>query len=183
MLSDEEFLQALVDGLPEAFPAVHEQLDYYFDDGRVLLYVVLADARRWVEDNVLVIERPGYTDEMHQQMCEALGRAAYYGSIGDVSVGDADLDRLEALDRGLPPPHATVRPGAEGALQRFWAVIEAAAEDADGPRQTLLMIELYEGVGWTEDVVDYLGPRALELMHAARIELAWCNGQIGRWAR
>jgi len=61
-------------------------------------------------------------------------------------------------------------------------VIERAADDADGPRRTLLMIELYAGVGWTEDVVDYLKPRALELMHAARIELAWCNGQIGRWA-
>lgn len=183
MLSDEEFLHALADGLPEAFPPVRDQLDYYAGDDGVLLYVVLADARRWIEDNVLVIERPGYTGEMHQQICEALGRAAYYGSIGDVSARDVDLDRIEALDRALSPPHATVRPGAEGALHRFWAVIERAAEDADGPRQTLLMIELYEGVGWTEDVVGYLGPRALELMHAARIELAWCNGQIGRWAR
>jgi len=109
MLNDEEFFQALVDGLPEAFPPVRDQLDYYAGDDGVLLYVVLADARRWIEDNVLVIERPGYTEEMHQQMCEALGRAAYYGSIGDVSARDADLDRIEALG---PRSFTAARDGA-----------------------------------------------------------------------
>ncbi len=181
MLSDEEFLQALVDALPEAFPP--GDLDYCVDDdGGVLLYIAVAHARRWLEDNVLLIERPGYTDELHEQMVQALGKAAYHASIGDASGGDADLDRVDAIEHDLPPPHAIVREGAEEAMRRFWTVMELAAEDADGPRQTLLMIELYEGVGWTEDVIGYLGPRAVELMHAARIELAWCNGQIGRWA-
>jgi len=159
-------------------------LDYYVDeDGGVLLYVAVGDARCWLEDNVLLIERPGFTDEMLEQVVQALGKAAYHASIGDASGGDADLDRIvEAIDRDLPPPHAIVRAGAEEAMRRFWALMELAAEDADHPRQTLLMIELYEGVGWTEDVIGYLGPRAVELMHAARNELADGNGQIGRWA-
>lgn len=181
MLSDEEFLQALVDALPEAFPP-GDLDDYVGEDDGVLLYIAVAHARRWLEDNVLLIERPGYTDELHEQMVQALGKAAYYASIGDASRGDADLDRLDAIDRDLPPPHAIVREGAEEAMRRFWAVMELAAADADGPRETLLMIQLYEGVGWTDDVIEYLGPRAVELMHTARIELAYCNGQIGRWA-
>lgn len=181
MLHDEEFLQALVDGLPEAFPP-GDLDDYVDEDGGVLLYIAVGDARRWLEDNVLLIERPGFTDEMLEQVVQALGKAAYHASIGDASGGDADLDRVvEAIDRDLPPPHAIVRAGTEEAMRRFWAIMELAAEDADGPRRTLLMIELYEGVGWTEDVIEYLGPRALEVMHAARIELAYSNGQIGRW--
>lgn len=182
MLSDEEFLQALVDGFPEAFPCGDVD-DYVDEDGRVLLYIAVGDARCWLEDDVLLIERPGLTDEMLEELVQAFGKAAYHASIGDASVAEPDLDRVvEAIDRDRPPPHAIVRAGAEEAMRRFWTVMELAAEDADGPRQTLLMIELYEGVGWTEDVIGYLGPRAVELMHAARIELAWCNGQIGRWA-
>jgi len=182
MLSDEEFLHALADGLPDAFPP--EDLDDYVDEDDVQLYIALGDARCWIEDNVLLIERLGFTDEMLEQVAQALGKAAYHASIGDASGGDADLDRVvEAIDRDLPPPHAIVREGAEEALRRFWAIMELAAEDADGPRRTLLMIELYEGVGWTDDVIEYLGPRAVELMNAARIALADANGQIGRWAR
>ncbi len=181
MLSDEEFLHARAEGLPDAFPP--EDLDDYVDEDGVQLYIALGDARCWIEDNVLVIERPGFTDEMLEQVAQALGKAAYNASIGEASGGDADLDRVEAIDRDLPPPHAIVLEGAEEALRRFWAIMELAAEDADGPRRTLLMIELYEGVGWTDDVIEYLGPRAVELMNAARIALADANGQIGRWAR
>lgn len=181
MLGDGEFLQALVDGFPEAFPRGDVD-DYVDEDGRALLYIAVGDARRWLEDNVLLIERRGFTDEMLEQLAQALGKAAYHASIGDASGGDVDLDRVEAIDRDLPPPHAIVRAGTEEAMRRFWAIMELAAEAADGPRQTLLMIELYEGVGWTEDVIEYLGPRALEVMHTARNELADGNGQIGRWA-
>lgn len=182
MLSAEDFLRVLVDVLPEAFST--ERIDDYVDeDLGVQLYSALGDARCWIEDEVLMIERPGFTDDMLEQVVQALGTAAYYASIGDAKGGDADLDRVEAIDRDLPPPNAIVRAGAEDAMRRFWAIVELAADDADGPRRTLLMIELYEGVGWTEDVIEYLGPRAIELMNAARIELADCSGQIGRWAR
>ena len=57
-----------------------------------------------------------------------------------------------------------MKPGREEVFRRFWAFIERASEDADVHMETLLMLELVEGVAWTEDVIEYVGPRARALL-------------------
>jgi hypothetical protein len=77
---------------------------------------------------------------------------------------------------------ARVRPGGEDALRRFFEYFEALAADPDRDMQNLLMIELFEGVPWVQDVIDYVGPNTRAVMRRAQEHLAWCNGAIGRWA-
>jgi hypothetical protein len=66
-------------------------------------------------------------------------------------------------------------------LQRFFSFIESVAQGADENTQNLLMIELFEGTPWTEDVLRFLGPETVELLRRAQVELAPYNGWIGRW--
>ena len=44
-----------------------------------------------------------------------------------------------------------------------------------------LEIELFEGVVWVQDVIDYVGPHTLAVMARAQEHLAWCNDAVGRW--
>ena len=85
-----------------------------------------------------------------------------------------------ALDIRHAPLRAAVRPAREGAFRRFWEFVEAQAANADRELQTLLAIELFEGVWWTEDVMEYLGPHTRALLDEARVWLAPYNGAIGR---
>jgi hypothetical protein len=77
----------------------------------------------------------------------------------------------------------TVLPGGEERLRRFFDYVEEAAADAveDEQLANLLMIELFEGVVWTDDVIEYRGPRTRALLEDARIALASANSAIGRW--
>jgi hypothetical protein len=75
--------------------------------------------------------------------------------------------------------HVTVL--REDALRRFFDYVEQVADGADDATQTLLMIELFEGTVWTEDVREYLGPHTQALLEEARVMLAWCSGAVGRW--
>ena len=89
-----------------------------------------------------------------------------------------------ALDVSFRAMRATVRPEHVEVMRRFWEFVEAQAQGADGDKQlkTLLQIECFEGVGWVEDVSDYVGPVTRELLRDAQVWLAQYNRQVGRWA-
>ena len=76
---------------------------------------------------------------------------------------------------------ARVRTGTEDALRRYFAYVEPLAADPDRGMQNLLMIELFEGVVWVQDVIDYLGPDTRALLARAQVALADANSAIGRW--
>ncbi|MGZ6675308.1 MAG: hypothetical protein ACXVFM_23470 [Solirubrobacteraceae bacterium] len=76
---------------------------------------------------------------------------------------------------------ARVRPGCEDALRRYLDYFESLAPDRDRSVQNLLEIELFEGVVWVQDVIDYVGPHTRAVMRRAQDHLAWCNSAIGRW--
>jgi hypothetical protein len=77
---------------------------------------------------------------------------------------------------------ARVRRGGEEALRRYFAFFEPLAADPDPGMQNLLMIELFEGVVWVEDVIEYVGPNTRALLTRARTELSAVNSAIGRWS-
>ena len=43
------------------------------------------------------------------------------------------------------------------------------------------MVELFEGIPWVEDAIDFLGPQTAALLREAQDVLAPYNGWIGRW--
>jgi hypothetical protein len=102
-----------------------------------------------------------------------------------VALGDARI-WLEnnALDVSILPMHASVRSEHTDAFRRFWNFIEAQARRANGDEalKTLLQIECFEGVGWVEDVLEYVGPETRRLLLDAQRWLASYNDQVGRWA-
>lgn len=53
---------------------------------------------------------------------------------------------------------ARVCPGGEDALRRYFDCFESLASDLERDVQNLLEIELFEGVVWVQDVIDYVGP-------------------------
>jgi hypothetical protein len=61
---------------------------------------------------------------------------------------------------------ASVRSGREDVVRRFWGFVEEQAEHAadDVHLRSLLQIECFEGVGWVEDVIEYLGPRTRDVL-------------------
>jgi hypothetical protein len=76
---------------------------------------------------------------------------------------------------------ARVRPGAEDALRRYFDYFETVAPNLERDVQNLLEIELFEGVVWVHDVIDYVGPHTRAVMGRAQEHLAWCNDAVGRW--
>lgn len=108
-------------------------------------------------------------------------------SLAYPALGDARIWLEEhAIRVRRRPLRASVRPGFEDAVRRYWHFVEdqARAGAGDGDLETLLQIECFEGVGWVEDLGDYLGPRTRELLtDAQESSLAHVNGQIGRWSK
>jgi hypothetical protein len=88
-----------------------------------------------------------------------------------------------ALRISIVPRRARLRPEHVDVFRRFWDFVEAQALSGkgDGELETLLQIECFEGVGWVEDLSEYVGPSTRDLLHDARARLARYNGQIGRW--
>ena len=76
---------------------------------------------------------------------------------------------------------ARVRPGGEDALRRYFDYFESLASDLERDMQNRLEIELFEGVVWVQDVIDYVGPHTRAVMGRAQEHLAWCNDAVGRW--
>jgi hypothetical protein len=140
-VDDRQFVEDLMDALPEAFAAPEEREHYLGDEP--LAYPALGDARIWIEDHALTVSR---------------------------------LLRL----------HAQVKAERADAFARFWDFVESQALASrardDAQLQTLLAIECFEGVGWVEDVIEYLGPETRALLLEARHWLAGYNDQVGRWA-
>lgn len=67
-------------------------------------------------------------------------------------------------------------------LQRFFAYIEGVlVEHASDRDRGWIMVELFEGIPWVEDVIDFLGPHTTALLRDAQDVLARYNGRIGRW--
>jgi hypothetical protein len=107
------------------------------------------------------------------------------GALAYPALGDARIWLEEhAIAVRRKPPRASVRRGHEDAVRRFWDFVEAqaVAGAGDDDLENLLQIECFEGVGWVEDLGEYLGPRTRELLADAQVTLAHVNGQIGRWA-
>jgi hypothetical protein len=99
-----------------------------------------------------------------------------------VAVGDARMWIEEhVLDIDPVARVARVRPGGEDALRRYFDYFESLAPDLERGVQNLLEIELFEGVVWVQDVIDYVGPHTRAVMRRAQEHLAWCNSAIGRW--
>ena len=67
-------------------------------------------------------------------------------------------------------------PGAE----RYGYEVGEAAGLASGTVHPILA--RLEGVGWVEDVGEYLGPATRALLADAQNWLSAYNGQVGRWA-
>jgi hypothetical protein len=88
-----------------------------------------------------------------------------------------------AIRVDAPRRRVEVLPGGEDRLRRFFGYMEQLAADAheDARLANLLMIELFEGVVWTDDLIEYLGPHTRALLEEARIVLAAASGAIGRW--
>jgi hypothetical protein len=84
--------------------------------------------------------------------------------------------RIDVLRRA-----ARVRPDGEDALRRYFDYFESLASDLERDIQNLLEIELFEGVVWVQDVIDYVGPHTRAVMGRAQAHLAWCNDAVGRW--
>ena len=57
-----------------------------------------------------------------------------------------------------------MRPGGEDALRRYFDYFESLAPDLERDVQNLLEIELFEGVVWVQDVIDYVGPHTRAVM-------------------
>jgi hypothetical protein len=106
--------------------------------------------------------------------------ALAYPALGDARIWLED----HAIRVHHMPLRASVRSGSEDVLRRFWRFVEeqAVAGAGDTQLENLLAIECFEGVGWVEDLGEYLGPRTRELLADAQVTLASANGQIGRWA-
>jgi hypothetical protein len=94
-----------------------------------------------------------------------------YVALGDTRIWLED----NALDISIRPIRATVRPEHRDAFRRFWNFIEAQAHRGNGDKglETLLQIECFEGVGWVDDVLEYLGrqTRVCSLMHSAGLRV------------
>jgi hypothetical protein len=77
---------------------------------------------------------------------------------------------------------STKRPpeGAD-ALRRFFAYMEQVIADAPEDDRGWIMVELFEGVPWIEDVIDVLGPKTIESLRVAQRELRRYNHWIGDW--
>jgi hypothetical protein len=74
------------------------------------------------------------------------------------------------------------RPEGEDMLRRFCAYMEQVIAETPEDDRGWIMVELFEGVPWIEDVIDVLGPRTVELLRVAQRELRRYNGWIGDWA-
>ena len=115
----------------------------------------------------------------------------YYSSSGEhqerwlpyIAVADARMWIEEhALDIDALACVARVRPGGEDALRRYFDYFEGLAPDLERDVQNLLEIELFEGVVWVQDVIDYVGPHTRAVMARAQDHLSWCNSAVGRWS-
>jgi hypothetical protein len=73
------------------------------------------------------------------------------------------------------------RAGREDALRRYFDYFETLAPDLERDVQNLLEVELFEGVVWVQDVIDYVGPHMRAVMGRAQEQLSWCNSAVGRW--
>lgn len=85
-----------------------------------------------------------------------------------------------AVDRSAQS--VQILPGGHEPLAAFFNYMEetiAAAEDQSD--RNWIMVELFEGVPWIEDVLQYLGPRTVALLRTAQRVLAEHNGWIGNW--
>ncbi len=114
----------------------------------------------------------------------------YYSDSGEpdqrwlayIAVADARIWIEEhALRIDVPRRVARVRPGREGALRRYFDYFETVAANLERDVQNLLEIELFEGVVWVQDVIEYVGPHTRAVMSRAQDHLAWCNDAVGRW--
>lgn len=83
-----------------------------------------------------------------------------------------------ALDVDRGARHARVRAGYEDALLRFFAFIELALERLPRSARSWVEVGLFEGERWTEDVLEYLGPRTVEALREAQQSF---DDPVGRW--
>lgn len=58
---------------------------------------------------------------------------------------------------------------------------EVLVEQASDRDRVWIMVELFEGIPWVEDVIDSLGPQTTALLREAQDVLALYAGCIGRW--
>ena len=73
------------------------------------------------------------------------------------------------------------RPERADVLRRFFAYIEQAIADTPDDDRGWIMVELFEGIPWVEDVIDVLGPQTVEQLRVAQRELRRFNSWIGDW--
>lgn len=141
------------------------------------LYAVDVDSRSIVEK--LMTALPEAFDAIEDRE-HYLGKEPLpYAALGDARMWLED----HALDISIVPRRATVRPEYDDAFRRFWNFVEHEAQTGQGDAdlETLLQIECCEGVGWVEDVLDYVGPATRELLVDAQHRLAGDSSQVGRW--
>jgi hypothetical protein len=130
------------------------------------------DSHRFVRELIAAV--PEASEHVEDWLDD--GEALAYPALGQARSWLED----HVLDLRIMPLRASVRAGREDVFRRFWAFVEERAATDDRSLRNLLMIELFEGVWWTEDVMDYLGPSTRRLLDEARVALAPYNGAIGR---
>src|SRR4051812_37850351 len=77
-----------------------------------------------------------------------------------------------------------LRPERADVLRRFFAYMEQViADPACRADQGWIMVELFEGIPWVEDVIEFLGPDTAALLREAQDGLARYSGWIGNWGQ
>ncbi|HEY7618892.1 MAG TPA: hypothetical protein VH834_03925 [Solirubrobacteraceae bacterium] len=93
------------------------------------------------------------------------------GALAYAALGDARmwLEDNAIRVRLVPRWRASVRPGREDLVRRFWDFVEqqAAASAGEADLETLLSLECFEGVAWVDDLDEYLGPSTRALRRSA----------------
>ena len=86
----------------------------------------------------------------------------------------------QALELDVRAQTTTILPGGDDPLRRFFDFIESELR-LRGGAPGWMQVELFEGVAWTEAVIEFLGPLTVASLRDAQRTLAWCNTMIGRW--
>ena len=150
-MNGERFVRGLADALPEAFAGV-DLVEKY-------------DHTRWATAEELAQVPPG--DDAWARTT-ALANAVRW-------------IEQEALAISRAERAAVIRPDRADAIRRFFTYMETVIAGASDDDRGWIMVELFEGIPWTEDVIEVLGPRTTELLRQAQIDLEPYSWWIGRW--
>ncbi len=151
MKAGERFVRGLADAVPEAFD--HVDLADEYDQAE---WTSAADKAAMTSDDDAWARTIALSDALQW--------------VWTVAVDVDDRRRTTML-----------RPEGADVLRRFFGYMEEVIRATPAAERGWIMVELFEGVSWIEDVIGFLGPSTVALLRHAQDELAVYNSRIGRW--